>query len=312
MDEPSETSLLDVDPMEIDEPIEAAVIVSGPMEIDEATESSIGCGMNPDTNSFDGDTMEFYEDAKGPLPSGPCASSKFSASRVRPDHSQIGRNILSSDKLARPFSTVGIAGRKRRSRVHHPKNQLRTISVQDYDKQHMGKIVLMESLSYKLVRRDAMEAFADNCEMIWEYWISLLRKTTLPPNIASSDIRVTAAFRAVVSVISESQSKYVLRWLAYVQLMRIFDSLQPIVRREREKGVAHRERGDRDVSAAIGVYQNTQQTRSDARDPRHVIKEQRRTGRRVRSLTGPSPLFLLIYSEKAEAVVYVIAICRLF
>src|SRR5262245_35054013 len=36
----------------------------------------------------------------------------------------------------------------------------------------------------------------------------------------------------------------------------------------------------------------------------NMILKHRRTGKRVKSLAGPSPLFLLIYSDEAETVMY--------
>jgi len=178
--------------------------------------------------------------------------------------------------------------------------------VQGLDKKHK-RAIRLESLSRRVVRRDAIECFADNCEKIWEDWTSLLRMTTLPPNIASSDTRVIAAFRAVDSVISEKQSTGVLRWLAYFRLMTLFDSLMPVVKSERENGEAHRERGDRDVSAIIDIYENARRRCSNMRGSRNVIKEQRRTGKRVKTLAGPSPLFLLIYSDEAKTIMYIVS-----
>ncbi|KAM7210375.1 hypothetical protein V8F06_014239, partial [Rhypophila decipiens] len=160
----------------------------------------------------------------------------------------------------------------------------------------------LESLSSRLVRRDAIECFAKNCEKIWQDWTLLLRKTTLPLNIASSDTRVIAAFRAVDSVIPGKRGTSVLRWLAYVRLMVLFDSVKAVVRAERENGEAHRERGDRDISAVIDIYENAQRS-PDRRGLRDMILKHRRIGKRVESLAGPSPLFLLIYSEEGEAVI---------
>ncbi|KAL2192741.1 hypothetical protein P885DRAFT_46989, partial [Corynascus similis CBS 632.67] len=136
------------------------------------------------------------------------------------------------------------------------------------------------SLSSRLVRRDAIESFANNCEKIWEDWTSLLRKTTLPPNVASSDARVIAAFRAVDSVNSGKQSTCVLRWLAYVRLMALCDSLKPVVRAERENGEAHREQGDRDINAVIDIYENALRP-LDRRGLRDVVLQDRRIGKRV-------------------------------
>ncbi|KAK4206433.1 hypothetical protein QBC37DRAFT_459129, partial [Rhypophila decipiens] len=163
----------------------------------------------------------------------------------------------------------------------------------------------LESLPSRLVRRDAIECFAENCEKIWQDWTLLLRKTTLPLNIASSDTRVIAAFRAVDSVISGKRGTSVLRWLAYVRLMVLFDSVKAVVRAERENGEAHRERGDRDISAVIDIYENAQRS-PDRRGLRDMILKHRRIGKRVESLAGPSPLFLLIYSEEGEAVMYAV------
>ena len=185
----------------------------------------------------------------------------------------------------------------------HSKSQSTRVSVQGLGKKHK-RTTRLESLPSRLVRHDAIECFANNCEKIWEDWTSLLQKTTLPPNVASSDARVTAAFRAVDSVISGKQSTYVLRWLAYARLMALYDSLKPVVRTERENGEAYRERGDRDINAVIDIYENALRP-SDRRGLRDVILEHRRTGKRVNSLAGPSPLFLLIYSDEAETVMYV-------
>ncbi|KAK4096497.1 hypothetical protein N658DRAFT_398838, partial [Parathielavia hyrcaniae] len=160
----------------------------------------------------------------------------------------------------------------------------------------------LESLSGRLVRRDAIECFASNCEKIWGDWTSLPRKTTLPPHVASSDTRVIAAFRAVDDVISGKQSTRVVRWLAYMRLMALFDHLKRVVKSERENGEAHRECGDRDISAIMDIYENARRRCSNTRASRNAIAEHRRTGKRVKTLAGPLPLFLLVYSEEAEPI----------
>ncbi|KAM7184060.1 hypothetical protein V8F33_013210, partial [Rhypophila sp. PSN 637] len=214
----------------------------------------------------------------------------------------MGRNTADRQKGGRPSSSAGTAlsGCKQQSQIHDSKSQSTKKSVQGLDKKHK-RATRLESLSNRLIRRDAIECFANNCEKIWEDWTSLLRKTTLPPNITSSDTRVVAAFRAVDNVISENQSACVLRWLAYVRLMALFHSLRHVVRAERENEETYRGRGDRDISAVINIYENAQRS-SDRRGSRGVILKHRRIGKRVESLAGPSPLFLLIYSDEAEAV----------
>lgn len=231
----------------------------------------------------------------------------WSAGYMRPGRPQMGRNTVNSQKDGRPFSSAGTAlsSFKQRSQIHHSKSPSTKISVQGLDRKYK-RAIRLESLSSRLVRRDAIECFANNCKKIWEDWTSLLRKTTLPPNVASSDTRVIAAFRAVDSVISRKKSICVLRWLAYVRLMALFDSLKLVVRAKGENGEAHRKRGDRDISAVIDIYKNAQRP-SDRRGLRDMILEHRRTGKRVKSLAGPSPLFLLIYSDKAKTVIYAVS-----
>jgi hypothetical protein len=300
-DEPTETSAVDFDPMDIDEPTKATVIALEPIDNDGLTEMATNCEIHSRNNPFDCSPLSINcKDTKGCLPS---------KQSCGPHHLQIwgGRNTVNSQKGRRHFSSAGTthSSSKRRSQIYHLKNQSPRISGQGLDGKHR-RATRIESLSRRIVRRDAIECFANNCEKIWEDWTSLLWKTTLPPNVASSDTRVIAAFRAVDSVISGKQSTCVLRWLAYVRLIALFDSLTPVVRAERENGEAHRERGDRDISAVIDIFENAQRP-SDRRGLRQVILEHRRTGKRVKSLAGPSPLFLLIYSDETETVMYAVS-----
>jgi len=85
--------------------------------------------------------------------------------------------------------------------------------------------------------------------------------------------------------------------------MRLSDLLKGIIRSERENGVP-RKSGYRDVCVAMDIYESAQGKRPDTQ-LRNAIRERRRTGRHLETLAGPSPLFLLVYSDVAETVVYV-------
>lgn len=159
------------------------------------------------------------------------------------------------------------------------------------------------SLTSRLLGFDPINLFADNCEKTMADWISLLRETTPPEDIASSDHRFVSAFQILDRVISGTQGSYLLRRLAYVQYMRLSDSLKGIIRSERQLGVP-RKSGYRDVCVAIDIYESAQRKRPSAQ-LRNAIRERRRTGRHFETLAGPSPLFLLVYSDVAETVVYV-------
>lgn len=92
-----------------------------------------------------------------------------------------------------------------------------------------------------------------------------------------------------------------------MRLIALFDHLKPVVKSERENGQSYRERGDRDISAIMDIYENAQRRCSNTPASRDTLAEHRRTGKRIRTLAGPSPLFLLVYSAEAETVMYAVS-----
>jgi len=136
-------------------------------------------------------------------------------------------------------------------------------------------------------------------------WISMLKKTTLPSDITSSDPTITTAFRGIDSVISEQQGTYLLRRLAYIQLMRLFASLQDIIQADRENERIRLEPSERVASVAMNIYLSAQERSSNMGNLRNKLKERKRSGRSWTDLARPSPLFVLIYSDSAEPIVYV-------
>lgn len=151
-----------------------------------------------------------------------------------------------------------------------------------------------------LVRKDAITFFANHFETALADWITILTKTTIPSNIASSDPCVTSAFRLLDRArngMDNTRSR-----LAYIQLMRVFESLEEIIASDRENGRLLNRSGYRNASVAIDVYIKAQEQTNISR--REVI-ERKRIARHWRTLAEPSPLFVLIYSEVAEAVVCV-------
>lgn len=99
-----------------------------------------------------------------------------------------------------------------------------------------------------------MDLFAQNCIKAFTDWISLLSKTTIPGDLVSSDPRIIAAFKAVDRIIRGQERMYLLRRLAYVQLIWIFTMLESIIRSERENGRALYKPYYRDATIAIDIY----------------------------------------------------------
>ena len=167
------------------------------------------------------------------------------------------------------------------------------------------KLLRVTKTFHKLMGHDLINTFANNCEKSMEEWILLLKKTTLPSNITSSDTAIATAFRAVDSVICERQGTYLLRRLAYIQLMRLFASLKDIIQSDRENGLIRLEPSERVASIAMKIYLSTQEKYSNTGNLRNELKERKRSGRSWTDLARPSPLFVLMYSDSAETIVYV-------
>jgi len=104
-----------------------------------------------------------------------------------------------------------------------------------------------------LVRQDVITFFANHFEKALADWITMLQKTAIPSNIASSDPHIITAFRLLDEARTGRDSTR--SRLAYIQLMRAFESLEGIVASDRENGrLLSRCSGYRNASIAINVY----------------------------------------------------------
>ncbi|KAJ4248085.1 hypothetical protein NW762_012855 [Fusarium torreyae] len=193
---------------------------------------------------------------------------------------------------------------KQRVLAHHEKRQSFEVSEKDVEKIAKRKSARVTSLYHRLIGHEPLDSFAENCEKTIPDWISLLRKTALPGLINSSHPSIVAAFKAVDLVICGTQGTYLLRRLAYVQLMRLFVSLEALIKSERESGKFVRKQGFGDASIAIDIYMSAQQSHLHPDDLRRELKERRRAGRVWRDLSGPSPLFTMVYSQASESIMY--------
>ncbi|CEJ91515.1 hypothetical protein VHEMI07218 [[Torrubiella] hemipterigena] len=176
-------------------------------------------------------------------------------------------------------------------------------SKRDRGKKHEKRQARVDALSKALVGEDTCNTFADNCEATWPAWLSLLREATIPNGISSSDPQIIVAFKAVDKVILGKNESYLLRRLAYIQLMRIFSSVEAIIRSERENGSEKRLPGHRDSSAAMRLYASAQDGSSSPSKSTCELKERKRTGRSWLELAGESPPIALMYSKAAELAV---------
>lgn len=169
---------------------------------------------------------------------------------------------------------------------------------------HNKNLRRLTYLTHRLAGHDPIRTFTDNCKKTMPDWIALLRKTTLPSTIASSDPLITAAFKTVDSIFLRQESPYLLRRLAYFQLMRLFEYLEAIIGSERKKRV-HCASGYGNTSIAIDIYIGAQEWPRQPNLRSKIVEYRRRIGKRIIAMAKPSPFFLLIYSDATEAVLYV-------
>lgn len=156
------------------------------------------------------------------------------------------------------------------------------------------------SICNSLIGYDPINVFATNCETTLPDWIVLLHKTRLPTGITSTDSRIITAFQAVDTVIN-GHGTYLLQRLANMQLKRLFDSLETIIKSDRDNGRIHREPSYRNANIAMDIYLSAQAMHSN--QSRTKLKQGRkRFSRRWSQLAASSPLFLLVYSDTAELI----------
>lgn len=127
------------------------------------------------------------------------------------------------------------------------------------DKLQQKKLARVNTLCQKLAGDDTFNIFADNCASTVTDWHSLLCKTTLSTDIRRTDPSITAAFKAVDKIITEKEGTYLLRRLAYIQLMQIFTSLESIVKREMDRAQVERLPCYHASSVAMDLYLSCQE-----------------------------------------------------
>ncbi|RSL64175.1 hypothetical protein CEP51_013191 [Fusarium floridanum] len=275
--------------------------------------------LEPKTRHEDNTTLDFMQidsedtTARVSVKStfGPRAFSKLPTDRVGLEHSQTRKNSASivscrrakSQKVQGQLGTSTTQNFKQHTPIHHQKWRLPKSPGKDLEKIRKRKLARVTSLSHRLVGNEPLNSFAENCQKTIADWISLLSKTTLPSDIESSDLCIITAFKAVDSVICGNQGTYLLRRLAYIQLMRLFASLEAIIKSERDTGRIFREPGYGNASIAIDIYMSAQESHLHPDDLRRELRERKRTGRRWRDLASLSPPFVLMYSEASEPIV---------
>ncbi|KAF5553758.1 hypothetical protein FPHYL_8644 [Fusarium phyllophilum] len=168
---------------------------------------------------------------------------------------------------------------------------------------NMQNITRATKLSQQLLGPNPKQSFTANCVETIADWVTLLVETTFTSAVTSSDPCIIAAFRAIDKIILGKEATYLLRRLAYVQLRRVFTTLEAILRSERKRNQVRRHPRRGGISVAIDIYMMAQVDGKNSSVSRNQILERRRVSRAWEYLAGPSPLLTLMYSEAADPIV---------
>lgn len=150
-----------------------------------------------------------------------------------------------------------------------------------------------------LIKPDAKQVFAERCEEIYETWMSLLRKTSLPDNATCDDDSVIAAIRTLDNIITNPEDEVISR-LAHIQLARMLAVLKKKVKNDRRHGLIDGIRGQGDATVAIHIYMCAAGVEREA-----VHGLTRLCNRWDTILAEKSPLLLFTFTEVADRMMYV-------
>jgi hypothetical protein len=159
-----------------------------------------------------------------------------------------------------------------------------------------------------LIRNDARQYFAEQCEIIHKGWAFLLDKTTLPDNTTCTDSRMADTIRALDNIIKNPENNIDLR-IAYVQLARMVTGLKEKIRDGRRHRLIVGKRSQQDATIAINLYLS-----ATGRTDREEVRELTRLSNRWATLSGKYPLLLTTFTDVAERIMYVsfLPICYRF
>jgi|SRR5688572_14211204 len=133
-------------------------------------------------------------------------------------------------------------------------------------------------------------------------WAKLLKETTAPDDALSTDPRFLSAFKQLDAAIhGQENGGRLLSRLAYVQLHGFMKLLESRVASDRQAGLVHRRNGYNNSHIVLDMYMSAQTHPSASR--RSLI-QRRCLAKRWYILAGAWPVFVLVYSEDADKIMF--------
>lgn len=167
----------------------------------------------------------------------------------------------------------------------------------------------MRASTNGFIRQDAQKYLGEVLEPALTAWMLLLNQTTTPTHAPVASLDISNAVNAIEGAITSNENPIFLKRFGYVRLSMFFDLLEKRIRLDRQLGFIQSQSGRGNASVAVDYYLDGLSMSSNSLERsrlRERMKERKREGGRWRELAGPSVFLLLLYSDTAEKVVYVL------
>lgn len=156
----------------------------------------------------------------------------------------------------------------------------------------------LSAIASGLFRSDVKAAFLRDLEKIYDCWVPILRRATLPAGIPYTDNRVQEALKALDMYIVDARHT---SRLGSIQLTRFLSALQRNIKSDRFISRAFPAKKSRSV--VIDTYVKSRG--STEKTSRYRALQSVRMASRWNDLAGGCPLLVIFLTDKAERIVCV-------
>ncbi|KAI3326517.1 hypothetical protein HD806DRAFT_532284 [Xylariaceae sp. AK1471] len=154
-------------------------------------------------------------------------------------------------------------------------------------------------VAHKLFTNYTVNQLIYDSKVALQDWLHLLELTTLPSRIASSDPIVATRLNLLDSIIAGNHGRFISR-LAHIQFLHAMESLEAIIARDRSSGITNSQRDRKGAkNAAYRRYREASTRPLGVQQLYHL----KRCCIRYQVLAGPSPIFILAYTDMVDIVV---------
>jgi hypothetical protein len=173
-------------------------------------------------------------------------SAEEQAARQNYRHIDTRYSAESTSETKSQQSTLALPGLREPAQRTKPARPVRTSIKKDLT------VAEISCVARSLLRGDAINFFVNNCQLIYEGWISSLIGTA-PLASNSTNESVIAAFDTLHGLRKRKDTTRLLMRFAYVQLIHAINAFKAAAKRDRFRGYSRRKAGHGDATIAINT-----------------------------------------------------------